>query len=38
MTVTTLSSDDLERKNILNELRRIGRQDLIDKLYGKRNK
>ena len=27
-----------ERKNILNELRRIGRQDLIDKLYGKRNK
>lgn len=24
-----------ERKNILNELRRIGRQDLIDKLYGK---
>ena len=27
-----------ERKKILNELRRIGRQDLIDKLYGKRNK
>ena len=27
-----------ERKNILNELRRIGRQDLIDKLYGKKNK
>ena len=25
-----------ERKNILNELRRIGRQDLIDKLYGKK--
>lgn len=25
-----------ERKNIINELRRIGRQDLIDKLYGKR--
>lgn len=24
-----------ERKNIINELRRIGRQDLIDKLYGK---
>ncbi|AVM52134.1 putative radical SAM protein YgiQ [Bacteroides zoogleoformans] len=23
-----------ERKNIINELRRIGRQDLIDKLYG----
>ena len=27
-----------ERKNILNELSRIGRQDLIVKLYGKRNK
>ena len=25
-----------ERKNIINELRRIGRIDLIDKLYGKR--
>lgn len=25
-----------ERKNILNELRRIGRQDLVDKLYGKK--
>ena len=25
-----------ERKKILNELRRIGRQDLIDKLYGKK--
>ena len=25
-----------ERKNIINELRRIGRSDLIDKLYGKR--
>ena len=25
-----------ERKNIINELRRIGRADLIDKLYGKR--
>ncbi|MEL5894537.1 YgiQ family radical SAM protein [Bacteroides sp. GD17] len=25
-----------ERKNIINELRRIGRPDLIDKLYGKR--
>lgn len=25
-----------ERKNILNDLKRIGRQDLIDKLYGKR--
>lgn len=25
-----------ERKHIINELRRIGRQDLIDKLYGKR--
>lgn len=25
-----------ERKNILNELRRIGRTDLIDKLYGKK--
>ena len=25
-----------ERKNIINELRRIGRQDLIDKLYGKK--
>lgn len=25
-----------ERKNIINELRRIGRLDLIDKLYGKR--
>jgi uncharacterized radical SAM protein YgiQ len=25
-----------ERKNIINELRRISRQDLIDKLYGKR--
>ena len=25
-----------ERTNILNELRRIGRQDLIDKLYGKK--
>lgn len=25
-----------ERRNIINELRRIGRQDLIDKLYGKR--
>ncbi|WP_373749542.1 YgiQ family radical SAM protein [Bacteroides heparinolyticus] len=25
-----------ERKNIINELRRMGRQDLIDKLYGKR--
>lgn len=25
-----------ERKNIINELRRIGRTDLIDKLYGKR--
>ena len=25
-----------ERKNIINELRRIGRGDLIDKLYGKR--
>ncbi len=25
-----------ERKNIINELKRIGRQDLIDKLYGKR--
>lgn len=25
-----------ERKNIINELRRIGRQDLIDKLYGRR--
>ena len=24
-----------ERKNIINELRRIGRSDLIDKLYGK---
>lgn len=24
-----------ERKNIIHELRRIGRQDLIDKLYGK---
>ena len=24
-----------ERKNIINELRRIGRKDLIDKLYGK---
>ncbi len=26
-----------ERKNIINALRRIGRQDLIDELYGKRN-
>lgn len=25
-----------ERKNIISELRRIGRQDLIDKLYGKK--
>lgn len=25
-----------ERKHIINELRRIGRQDLIDQLYGKR--
>ena len=25
-----------ERRNIINELRRIGRQDLIDKLYGMR--
>ena len=25
-----------ERRNIMNELRRIGRSDLIDKLYGKR--
>ena len=25
-----------ERKNIINELRRIGRQDLIDKLYNRR--
>ena len=25
-----------ERRNIINELRRIGRADLIDKLYGKR--
>ncbi|VFB15402.1 radical SAM protein [Bacteroides heparinolyticus] len=25
-----------ERKNIINELRRMGRHDLIDKLYGKR--
>ena len=25
-----------ERRNIINELRRIGRNDLIDKLYGKR--
>lgn len=25
-----------ERKNIINDLRRMGRQDLIDKLYGKR--
>ena len=25
-----------ERRNIINELRRIGRTDLIDKLYGKR--
>ena len=25
-----------ERRNIINELRRIGRPDLIDKLYGKR--
>ena len=25
-----------ERRNIINELRKIGRQDLIDKLYGKR--
>lgn len=25
-----------ERRNILNELRRIGRSDLIDKLYGKK--
>lgn len=25
-----------ERKNIINELRRIGRSDLIDKLYGKK--
>ncbi len=25
-----------ERKNIIQELRRLGRQDLIDKLYGKR--
>lgn len=25
-----------ERRNIINELRRINRQDLIDKLYGKR--
>lgn len=25
-----------ERKNIINELRKIGRSDLIDKLYGKR--
>lgn len=25
-----------ERKNIINELRKIGRNDLIDKLYGKR--
>ena len=25
-----------ERKNIINELRRIGRSDLLDKLYGKR--
>lgn len=25
-----------ERKNIISELRKIGRQDLIDKLYGKR--
>lgn len=25
-----------ERKNIISELRRIGRQELIDKLYGKR--
>ena len=24
-----------ERRNIINELRRIGRQDLLDKLYGK---
>ena len=24
------------RRNIINELRRIGRTDLIDKLYGKR--
>ena len=27
-----------ERRNIINELRRIGRTDLIDKLYGKRYK
>lgn len=27
-----------ERKNIINELKRMGRQDLIDKLYGKPNK
>ena len=27
-----------ERKNILNELRHIGRQHLIDKLCGKKNK
>lgn len=26
-----------ERKNIINELRKIGRNDLIDKLYGKRS-
>lgn len=26
-----------ERKNIINELRRMGRADLIDKLYGKRS-
>lgn len=25
-----------ERRNIINELRKIGRQDLIDKLYGKK--
>ncbi|WP_321480766.1 YgiQ family radical SAM protein [uncultured Bacteroides sp.] len=25
-----------ERRNIINELKRIGRQDLLDKLYGKR--
>jgi len=27
-----------ERKNIIKELKRMGRQDLIDKLYGKTNK
>lgn len=27
-----------ERKNIIKELKRMGRQDLIDKLYGKPNK